>query len=109
MDEHIARLDNSASGYEIVSVQKATGTSDQELNVNPVPEGRIAGACPPAGELETWCVVIDRDVTDNAGRTISHFLVVRQGRYWDMENLTDSEKDAFLFVGCDNWDAGNQD
>ncbi len=105
LDEHIARLDDSASGYEIVSVQEAIGAPDGTQNISLVPEGRVAGACPPAGELETWCVVIDKGVSDNDGRTISHFLMTRQGRYWDVENLTDSEAETFLYAGCDNWDA----
>jgi len=104
LDEHIARLDDSASGYEIVSVQQAIGAPDGTQNISLVPEGGVAGACPPAGELETWCVVIDKGVTDNDGRTISHFLMTRQGRYWDVENLTDSEAETFLYAGCDNWD-----
>lgn len=103
LDEHIAGLDDSASSYEVVSVQKATGTPDDGLKVNPIPEAHPAGICPPAGESEIWCVVIDRSIADDAGRTFSHFLVQRQGRYWDVESLTDSEEEAFLYVGCDNW------
>jgi hypothetical protein len=104
LDEHIAELASSVSGYAVVSVQKATGAADDELNVNPIPEAHPAGACPPSGESETWCVVIDRGITDDTGHTISHFLVTRQGRYWDVESLTDAEEGAFRYAGCDNWD-----
>jgi hypothetical protein len=109
LDEHIAELDGSALDYAVVSAQRATGAADAELNVNPIPEAHPAGACPPSGESETWCVVIDRGITDAAGHTISHFLVTRQGRYWDVESLTDAEEDGFLYAGCDNWTVTGKD
>ncbi len=109
LDEHIAELNDSVSGYEVVSVQQASG-APEELNVNPIPEANTPGICPPDyGPAETWCVVIDQGIVDNAGRTISHFLVQKQGRYWDVENLTDSEQEAFLYAGCDNWDDTDKD
>ena len=109
LDEQIAELDGSALDYTVVSVQQADGAADDELNVNPIPEAHPAGACPPAGESETWCVVIDRGITDDAGHTVSHFLVTRQGRYWDVEGLTDAEESAFLYAGCDNWAVAGKD
>ncbi|MCP4541384.1 MAG: hypothetical protein GY832_30000 [Chloroflexi bacterium] len=110
LDEHIARLDSSTPSYEVVSVQKASGTPDEELVVNPIPETHDPGVCPPSySGSETWCVVIDQSITGTDGRTFSHFLIIKQGRFWDVENLTDSERDAFLYVGCDNWDIVEKD
>lgn len=104
LDERIAELDTSTAGYTVVSVQKATGAADDELNVNPIPEAQLVGACPPGGESETWCVVIDPGIAVDTGHTVSHFLVTRQGRYWDVVSLIDAEEGAFLYAGCDNWD-----
>ena len=105
LDEEIATLENAETAYQIVSVEK--GDTVQEINLEGglIPESNQAGVCPPAGTSETWCVVISPYVMDKEGTPISHFLISRQGSNWHVQQLTEQEEKAFLYLGCENWTA----
>jgi hypothetical protein len=85
--------------FEIVSAQKAPGEADVTIPTGVNPDAAQVGACPPAGESETWCVVIAE------GDALARFLVQSQGRYWDAQPLRDADRAVFELHGCDNWDA----
>ena len=101
---YIAQLVGGNVDFKIVSVQKATGPAE-ELELREFSSGANAvSGCPPdTGDRETWCVVIDRSVVDEAGNAFSHFLVMRLGEVWEVEALTDAEVEAFTYIGCSNW------
>jgi len=104
LDERIIKLTGSELDYRIVSAQKAPGPSDN-VRID-TSQSHPAGRCPPnLGGEETWCVVIDQEITDDAGRTYSRFLMTRQGSDWDVEELADSDSGVFDYFGCSNWDA----
>lgn len=107
LDENIAHLTGSEPEYRIVSAQKAPGPpADFRIDMTSTHQ---AGRCPPnLGGEETWCVVIDRSITDQAGHTFSRFLVKRQGSSWDAEALADVDAGVFEYFGCSNWNAANK-
>lgn len=104
LDESVTKLAGSELAYRIVSAQKAPGPSD-DVHID-TSQSHPAGRCPPnLGGEETWCVVIDQEITDDAGRTFSRFVVKRQGPDWDVEELEESDSGVFDYFGCTNWDA----
>lgn len=102
--EYITKLTGEKADFDIVSVQKASGPAE-ELDLKDFSSGANAvSGCPPdTGDREIWCVVIDRSVVDQEGRSFSHFLVMRLGQVWEVEALTDAESEAFTYIGCSNW------
>jgi hypothetical protein len=92
--------------FEIASAQKAgTGSDEVTIPTGINPDTSQAGACPPAGTSETWCVVISPPITDREGNRVSRILVQSQGRYWDAQKLLETDKSVFEVQGCTNWDA----
>jgi hypothetical protein len=106
LDEHITTLDASDPAYEVLSAQTPASAGDTFRNLVST-QPSASGACPPAGIRELWCVVISPPVTDSSGTAYAHFLLRQQGRYMDVEPLADDRQDAFVQVGCDNWDTSH--
>jgi hypothetical protein len=102
--EEVMAWADAESSFEVVSAQKASGDSgDIAIPTDLTAGNGQPGACPPAGTSETWCVVVSPAIADHDGNTISHFLVQRQGRYWDVQRLLDTDRSVFDYQGCTNW------
>jgi len=103
--ENIHKWAGTETAFEIVSAQKAgDDLSDPTIPTGLPSDSGQVGACPPAGESETWCVVISPAITDPDGNTISHILVQSQGRYWDAQKLLDTDRSVFEYHNCTNWE-----
>jgi hypothetical protein len=104
LDDHIGRMVGTEVEYSMVSVQKASGAPDDlSLEALTVTNDFISG-CPEArGGEETWCVVIDRQIEDGTGTVFSHFILRRQGEFWNALELDEKGDVIFFSVGCNNW------
>jgi hypothetical protein len=103
--EEVMEWADAETTFQIASAQIASGDSgDIAIPTDLTAGNGQAGACPPAGTSETWCVVISPAIADHDGNTISHFLVQRQGRYWSAQKLLDTDRSVFEYQGCTNWD-----